>query len=500
MNSQVPSAPPQRLPRILGPWMATSVVIGTMIGSGVFKKASSVSDNVTEFGLVMSAWALVGLLTAMGAMALAEVAVLLPRAGGNYVFLKESYGRWAGFLWGWVEFWIIRAGSIAALATIFAESVHDILRLMRGGESDVLSHWARAAMTVVVIAVLAVVNSRGTRLGGGLQVVVTSVKVVTLMGVALLPFIVMSLVNEPAARPSVADWSPAWPTDWSSVDWSRFGGALIGIYFAYNGWTNIAPVAEEVTNPHRNLPLALFVGVFTVTILYLAVNAAYYLIIPRAEIVALKERTVVGEFAFRLLGPIGLALASTAVMVSVFGAINGSLMAGSRLLFAVGRDGLAPQWLGQLHPARQTPARATGVLAAWCILLVVVVSVLTRYRLPEFDLAGTALDLNLPQGKAPFDVITDFAMFGAISFETLGVASIFVQRRRHPRTSTLLPYRCPLYPWLPLVYVLVMAVILLNMFQSQRSEALSAVGFMLAGLVVYCLFGRRMAKVGATAD
>src|SRR5207247_4909982 len=137
-----------RLDRVLGPWMATALVIGTVIGSGVFKKPSAVAKDVPEFGLAIAAWILVGILALMGALVLAEIAVLLPRAGGNYVFLREAYGRWAGFLWGWVEFWIIRSASIAALATIFADSLHDILREARNLPSDqeVLTFWQRKGL------------------------------------------------------------------------------------------------------------------------------------------------------------------------------------------------------------------------------------------------------------------------------------------------------------------------------------------------------------------
>src|SRR6266404_9373516 len=127
---------PDKLPRVLGPWMATAIVIGTVIGSGVFKKPHAVAKDLTEFGLIMLAWVLVGVLAFFGSLILAEVAIIHPRAGGNYVFLREGYGRWAGFLWGWVEFWIIRSGSIAALATVFAESLHDILREARNLSSD----------------------------------------------------------------------------------------------------------------------------------------------------------------------------------------------------------------------------------------------------------------------------------------------------------------------------------------------------------------------------
>jgi amino acid transporter len=190
--------------------MATALVIGTVVGSGVFKKASSVSKDIPDFGLVVVAWVLVGVLALLGALALAEVAVLLPKAGGNYVFLREGYGRWAGFLWGWVEFWIIRSGSIAALATIFTEQVHAILRQARGVNGDVLTFWALQGMTMTVILVLALVNARGTRLGGGLQVVITTVKVASLIGLALLPFIAVGLTSEPMARPTTSYITPAW--------------------------------------------------------------------------------------------------------------------------------------------------------------------------------------------------------------------------------------------------------------------------------------------------
>src|SRR3954469_8358780 len=163
----------QSLPRVLGPWIATAIVVGTVIGSGVFVKGRKVADNVPEFGMAMAVWVLGGVLALLGALALAEVAVLFPRAGGNYVFLRDAYGRWAGFLWGWVEFWIIRSASIAALATIFTESFHDVPRHVhpQGPDVEVLSPLSRTGVTATVIAVLAFVNARGTRLGAGLQVV-----------------------------------------------------------------------------------------------------------------------------------------------------------------------------------------------------------------------------------------------------------------------------------------------------------------------------------------
>jgi amino acid transporter len=277
---------------------------------------------------------------------------------------------------------------------------------------------------------------------------------------------------------------------------------LIGVFWAYHGWMNIAPVAEEVKNPSRNIPLALFVGVFAVIVLYVSVNVAYYLVLPRETIIAIKGRTVAGEFSFKLLGSIGIILASTAVMMSVFGALNGNLLVGPRLLFAMGRDGLAPRSLARLHPRFQTPALAGGVLTTWSILLVICVGLMTQYRLPVLELGSFALDVNLPVGKEPFDVVTDFAMFGAISFETMAVSSIFVLRRRYPRSLVQVPYRCPLFPWLPMVYVAFMGTVLFNMFTTQRAESLIGVGFILVGACIYALFlsGKEPATQSPTVE
>jgi amino acid transporter len=483
--------PGQQLPRVLGYVTATAIVVGCVIGSGVFKKASAVARDVPESGVALLAWVVVGVLALLGALALAEVAVIVGKAGGNYPILRDAYGRWAGFLFGWVEFWIIRSASIAALATIFTESLHDVLRHAHssGPDVEVLSPLMRTLMTATVIAVLGYVNARGTRLGGGVQVAVTTVKALSLLSIALLPYIVLALSSTPEARPSVDRLKPFWPGD--GVNLVNFGGALVGVFWAYHGWMNFAPIAEEVKNPHRNIPLAALTGVGIIILLYLGVNLAYLLTIPSAEIAQLSGRTVAGEFAFRVLGPIGLMLASAAIMTSVFGALNGNLLVGPRLLYAMGQDGLAPRALSRLHPRFQTPALAEAVLAGWSIVLVIAVAILTSYRLPVLTLGSRTFDPNLPAGKDPFDVMTDFAMFGALSFETSAVASIFVYRRRYPKNQVALPYRCPLYPVLPAVYVLCLAAVLFNMFNKQRTEAMTGVGFILVGAVVYVLFGRR---------
>jgi amino acid transporter len=469
--------------------MATAVVIGTVIGSGIFKKPQDVADHVPHFGLAALVWVLGGVLALLGALALAEVAVLYPKAGGNYVFLREGFGRLAGFLWGWVEFWIIRGASLAALATIFSESLHDVLRnsafqqtlgLQLGTEP--LGYWALKWLTVAVILGLALVNVRGVRWGGLLQLLITTVKVASLLGIMALPFLVAALArpgsNVPKPQPEYL--SPAWPSSWAQIALGGFGTALLGVLWAYHGWMNIAPVAEEVARPQRNIPLALFAGVGIIIFLYLGANLAYYLIIPQSKMATLTDTTVATFFSESLLGPIGAAVASAAVMCSVFGALNGNLLVAPRLLYAMGEDGLAPRALRAVHPSYRTPALAILVMGAWSALLVLVLGLLSDFEL-------------LDRKKNHFNVLTDFAMFGAIIFETLAVATIFVFRRRFPDAER--PYSCLGYPVVPILYVIILAAVVVSTFVNQTKEALTGVGFIAVGALVYHLVFRQHSAI-----
>jgi amino acid transporter len=456
------------LVRALGPLMAMAVVIGTVIGSGVFKKPQAVAENLPTFGTAAAVWVAGGLLALLGSLTLAEVAVLFPRAGGNYVFLREGYGRLAGFLWGWVEFWIIRAASLAALATIFTESLHDTLRPPSGPE--VLGYWERILLTVGVILALALVNVRGVRWGGLLQLLITTVKVASLLGIAALPFVIMAL-GRPIEQPV-----PAEPVNRPTPTLGHWLTALLGVLWAYHGWMNIAPVAGEVSKPQRNIPIALIGGVVVIILLYLGANLAYHLVIPSWEMAGMKDTPVATVFSVRLLGPVGGLLMSAAVMCSVFGALNGNLLVGPRLLYAMGEDGLAPRALGAVHPRYRTPALAIVVMAVWSALLVLLVGLLTQVGV-------------LSENKSHFDTMTDFAMFGAVTFETLAVSTIFVFRRKLPRAER--PYRCVGYPVVPALYLVLPVLVLGNYFVNQQAEAAGGVAFIALGAAVYWAFLRR---------
>jgi len=460
------------LPRVLGLWVAAAVVVGTVIGSGVFKKGQKVAENIPEFGLAMSAWVLVGVVTLFGALVLAEIAVLFPKAGGNYQFLKEGYGRLFGFLWGWVEFWIIRPASIAALATIFTEGLHDVLKQATGTDGEILAFWPRQLITSGLIIALGLINALGTRVGGGVQLGITILKVVSLVCIILLPFAILLFVSQPEYPPSTANMRPFWPSDWSQVNWGKFGVALVAVLWAYDGWRNIGPIAEEVTNPQRNIPLSLLGGVAVLIAIYVGVNAAYYLVIPQEQMAGLKNTPVATEFCLRLLGPVGAMLASFAVMTSVLGSANGNVLVGPRLLFAMARDKLAPGTLAKLDERTKTPVIAIALVVAWSVGLVLFFGILHELRL---------------EVKDPFDSLTDFAVFGAAGLEILVIGSIFVFRKKYPIDRFPRAYRCIGYPVVPIVYMLVMSAVLVNMFiqPSQRTEALIGLGFIVVGAAVY---------------
>jgi APA family basic amino acid/polyamine antiporter len=459
------------LVRALGPAMATAVVVGTVIGSGVFKKPQAVAENLPTFSMAAVVWILGGVLALLGALSLAEVAVLFPRAGGNYVFLREGYGRLFGFLWGWVEFWIIRTASIAALATFFTESCHDALRQMMGASGAVLSYWEQKTMTMAVVLFLALVNVRGVRWGGGLQLAITIVKVGTLLAITLLPWVLLARVQTPAPPP--ANYEPP------ALTLAHFLTAFLGVLWAYHGWMNIAPIAGEVRNPSRTIPLAFLAGVLIVIFVYLGANLAYHQVLPMWEMRSMKDTPVATEFSIRLLGPIGGMLMSGAIMCSVFGALNGNLLVGPRLLYAMGEDRLAPRALGAVHPRYHTPAVAILVMAAWAIGLIMGVAVLTELEW-------------LQAGKSHFDVLTDFAMFGSVTFETLAVSTIFVFRRKLPDMPR--PYRCWGYPLVPALYMVLPALVLGNMFINHSLEALTGAGFIALGAGVYLAFCPKTAE------
>lgn len=459
--------------RALGPWMGVAIVVGTVIGSGVFVKPRAIAQNVPDFAHVALVWVLGGILTLFGALAIAEVAVLFPVAGGNFVYLRDGYGRLAGFLWGWVEFWIIRAASIAALSTAFVDGLHRVVQNLAGTTTPWLSPTMHVGLTASVIALLAAVNCRGVRWGGGLQLVVTIAKVGSLLCLIVLPFAVAGFRDPEGIRASLLDQEPS-----TAFSWTGLGAAFLGVVWAYHGWMSLAPVAGEVKEPQRNLPIALGGGMLLVMFLYLGANLAYCLTMSLQEMAALPDGSIVAAVVGgKLLGPIGEVLTLAAVMTSMFGAANGNLLAGARVSFAMADDGLAPRWLSWVHARFRTPVNSITALAACSVLLV---------------FGGAWARSQFEMKRQLFDMLTDFAMFGAVIFETLAVTTIFVFRRRLPDVPR--PYRCPGYPWVPLLSLTLPIFVLGMMFVNQPFEAMFGVAFVGVGTLAYAAQTRNWSK------
>ncbi len=467
--SRSPQGRPELL-RILGFWTAVAVVVGSVIGSGVFLKPQAVAQNIQHFGLAAIAWVLGGVLALLGALALAELGAMLPRAGGNYVFLKEAYGPLWGFLWGWVEFWILRTGSIAALATVFSKSLAEIVK-----QPDfVLGDWDQRWITVSVIALLATVNALGVRWGGLVQNLTTWLKVGSLLTIALLPFVLGQANPELLTQPG--------PSPKAGNALIGFGAGVLGVLWAYHGWMNLSPLGEELRDPQRNVPRALFLGVAILIVVYLGANLAYALVLPQAVMADPgKVKVVAVSFAeevFRGWGTEAMAVAgkaiSAAIMLSVFGALNANILIGPRTYFAMGRDGLFPSFFGRVHATFRTPIASILLQAVWAIALVL----------------GSDL-IRESATESPFDTLTNYVMFGAIIFETMVIASIFRFRRLHPDWPR--PYRCWGYPVVPVVYVLVLAGVLAVTIIDQPNKSAWGFGFIVAGALVYLLSRARAA-------
>jgi amino acid transporter len=464
MTHPVPSRP--ELLRVLGPWTAVAVIVGAVIGSGIFKKPQEIAQNLPYFEWAAAAWALGGLLTFLGALSLAEVSAMLPRAGGNYVYLKEAFGGLWGFLWGWVDFWILRTGAMAALGTMGTEQLYAVI-----GRDPLAHDWELKAVTCFVILVLTAINVIGVRWGGLVQNVTTWAKVGSLVAIAVLPFVMGS------AQPSLLTQHGAPPDKPFLIG---FGAALLGVLWAYHGWMDLGPLAEEIREPQRNLPRALLFGVLILIAVYLSANVAYALTLSQDEMAdPAASKAVAMRFAERLFagyGENGVWLAraaiTAAIMVSAYGALSANVLIGPRTSFALGRDGLFPRFMGGVHPRFRTPVAALVVQSLWTCALI----------------GGSRL-ISESEKESPFDTITNYVMFAATLFEVMVVVSVIQLRITRPDWPR--PYRCWGYPVTPVVCGLVLFLIVLNTLYDQPVKSCVGFGFMLMGAGVYWLIRKR---------
>ena len=346
-----------QLKRGLGLVAALAIVIGTVIGSGIFRVPQAMVNNVGTMPMVFLVWVVGGVLSLAGALTYAELAGALPGAGGEYVYLTEAYGPLWGFLYSWTQMWVAKSGSIATLATAFFEyTAHFIPEFEKvwfiAGPFPI--KYGQVFAMALILA-LGLVNYFGVRIGGDVQVVVTGVKV------ALIAFIIAAgLLHSGAPSAELPRGVPALSTG--------FVAALVAALWAYDGWNNVGMVASEVKNPRRNLPLSIIAGTLLVIATYMLANWAYFKVLSPAEVGA--HKLVAAEMMQRIIGPAGAGAVSVAAMISIFAALNGSILTGARVPFAAARDGLFFAAAARVHPAFRTPGVAILMLTAWSSVLV----------------------------------------------------------------------------------------------------------------------------------
>lgn len=473
-----PPSSPQRLAPVLGIWTALALVVGEVIGSGVFLKPSQVAAATGGYvGLILTLWVVCGLVNLCGALTLAELSAMMPHAGGTYLFLREAYGRLWGFLWGWAEFWVIRTGAIAALAAALAIFLGELLVQFELFEPGAGRWGFERTVSVCTIALVATVNILGTRWGGAVQVATSVVKAGFLGFLGLLPFLV-------AEAPQVT-LGTLWPEEVDRGLLAGLGSALAGIMWAYDGWGQVTVVAEEIRHPQRNVPLALGGGVVLLIVLYTGANLAYHLTLPSSEIA--RSPAVAVDVTRALLGDFGTRLMTAMLLVSVFGALNSNILVGPRVSFAVARDHEFLRPLRHIDPRFGTPALAIAALATWAIVLTLAGDLPNLLRgLPD----------DGPPPKRLFDVLTDYAIFGGSMFYLAAVAAVFVLRIRRPEAPR--PYRTWGYPLVPAIFVVAYVVLLVSMFAAAPAECSLGLLLVAAGMVVYAVFGRRKPSEGVS--
>ena len=438
---------------VLGLFSAIALVVGSVIGSGVFLKPSQVAVATQGYvGLILALWVALGLVNLCGALALAELSAMFPRAGGTYLFLREAYGPLWAFTWSWAEFWVIRSGSIATLAAAMTITLGK-LTMIAGYEE-----WGLATKSLISagsIVLLAAVNVVGTRWGGAVQNATTLIKCAFVAFLGLLPFI--------AFEKQTVELGDLWPTAFDAGLLAGIGGAVSGIMWAYDGWANLPIVAEEVHQPARNVPRALIGGIMLLIVLYAGANLAYHITLPVEEIA--KADATAELAAEKLLPGFGGKLTLSMLAISVFGALNANILAGPRVIFAAAHD---HQFLGALRhisPRFGTPALAIAALAAWSVGLV---------------LAG---NLYPDPDKRLYDVLSDYCIFGAALFYLAAVFAVFVLRRKQPTTER--PYRAWGYPTLPAIFVVAYIFVLASMFWAAPLECTIGLMLIALGMAVY---------------
>ncbi|RUL83191.1 APC family permease [Tautonia sociabilis] len=477
------------LPRVLGPATAFSAIVGSVIGSGIFIVPARVAEAVPAIGTIAVLWIAGGIFSLAGALTVAELGAMLPHAGGPYVYLRESFGKVAGFLFGWTEFLVIRSGSVAALAAGFALYFGEVVPAPEGIPK---AAW-EAGVAIAAMAAVSALNVIGARVGGGVQVLGTVLKVGTMGAMIVLPLpFVLGMAR-------LENLSPEWPAEIDAALGRAMLAAMVGVLWTYDGWINITALAEEIRDPGRNIPKAAILGTLTLIAVYLGVTLSYHLVLPMADVAHPPGgRNVAGAFFVALFGGAGAWMIALVVMFSIFIALNGNALSGPRAYFAMARDGLLPRFLSRVHPRYRTPAAAIVTQTAWAAMLTALGATFLVIEPPESEagLPGWLREAWEKLHQTPlYDVLFSYVIFGATFMYALTVASVFILRRTQP--SLPRPYRTWGYPVTPVVYLAASALLLGNMLQRTFAESTVGLVIILAGVPAYFAMRRRSAASSA---
>jgi basic amino acid/polyamine antiporter, APA family len=445
-NGHTVFAEPERkeLPRVLGLVDVVGIVIGSVIGSGIFIVPAAIAAQVKSPLLIFAVWMVGGGLSFFGALSFAELGAAFPQAGGMYVYLREAYGPLVSFLFGWTLFLVIDSGTVATLAVAFSAKYLPYFLPLTKLESKLIA--------VALIAFLAAVNYVGVRWGALLQNLLTLIKVAAVIGISAVVFLL--------ARGNPAHFvSPSPPSfSWSLV--GAFGVALVASLWAYKGWEAVTFSAGEIRNPQRILPLGLLVGTALIVTLYIVANLAYLYVLPAAAI-ARSERIATDVMRIAI-GPLGASIVALVILLSIAGAANGNVLTSPRVYYAMARDRLFFRRVADVHPRFLTPHFAILAMGVWSAVL---------------SASGT------------FEQLFTYVVFGQWIFFGLTVGAVLILRKKRP--GIVRPYRTWGYPWTPIIFILSALFISLSSLMNQFRNALAGLVIILLGIPAYFFWKKK---------
>jgi APA family basic amino acid/polyamine antiporter len=499
-DEETTRTPAPKLERGLGLLDATMIVVGSMIGSGIFLVSAESSRLVGAPGWLMAAWALAGVLTVTGALCCAELAAMMPKAGGQYVFLREAYSPAIGFLFGWSLLLVIQTGTIAAVAIAFANFIgvlapdisanNYLIEPVRVFGKYAVSLSTQQLVAVLMILILTATNTRGLQLGKLIQNSFTFTKTAALAALILLGLIFGA--NYGSAAHTSAWWdSPAngWTPQGAQADLALtgtlalvalLGRAMVGPLFAQSAWNNVTFTAGEVREPGRNLPRALLIGCALVVALYLLANLAYVLTLPLKGIQTAPQNRVATATMQSIFGERGAFIMACAIIISTFGCNNGLILAGARVYYAMARDGLFFGRVGTLN-ARRVPAVALIIQGVWAALL-------TLPRTVTESVDASTHVARLTYGNV-YTQLLEYIISADLVFYALMVGAVIILRRKLPDAPR--PYRTFGYPLVPLIYIVLALLLVLDL--AYLTPETSGIGYLLVltGIPIFFLWRRQ---------